>query len=359
MATEMKRLVPIFQFSTKPEKEELKLNNKLRNGIYNIDVFPCALCGASENHFLDIAEPAEKTFPYKFSWGLCRSCGLLQLTHRFDASSLTHFYQSGDYHRICMGDLPLTEHFELYYKVAGPSLLLDLELFNLKISGSNILDIGCGPGAALKYLKESGASVRGFDLDPKVIEYGKRYIHEIEVGDALTWDSSLEEFDYILMGCVLPHLSDPVAFLKTLHNRMHYSQKLIISAPNLDQCHAYSPGPFYEFLHIGHIHYFNAVTIERCANSAGFIVDQIIPRGAAMSVMLTKSEKIKHNENNAFFGSLTSIRFADLAHRGIDKPIQKKIHAFYRNPRRLMRSAIFKLRHFYRARRMSKMFSTD
>jgi 2-polyprenyl-3-methyl-5-hydroxy-6-metoxy-1,4-benzoquinol methylase len=243
-----------------------------------------------------------------------------------------------------MGDLPLRDHFELYYHVAGASLKLDMEILGLKIQGASILDIGCGPGALLKSLKDSGATVEGFDLDPHVIEYGKKFISEISVGDALDHSSPLGNFDYILMGCVLPHLSDPVAFLKSLHSRMNMTQKLVLTLPNLDQCFDYSPGPFYEFLHIGHIHYFNSTTIERCANSSGFIVDQIIPRGAAMVVLLTKTIHVIPNINNAFQQSLSAVRFSDFRYREIDKPIQKILRSYYRNPRRLIRIAIAKLR---------------
>lgn len=342
--TAIRHKVKVFQFASNPREQELVIREKLDNGTYRIQGFPCALCGADRNDFLEIAEQSEISNTTDFLWALCRSCGLLQLAQRFDDRSLTLFYQSGDYHRVCMGDLPPSEHFQLYYQVAGPSLMLDLNLLGVEIKKTRFLDIGCGPGAVLKFLKDSGGTVRGFDLDPNIIEFGRKFVEEIEVGDALSWDSPLQDFDLILMGCVLPHLANPVEFLKSLHDRMNFSQKVVLTLPNLDQCNEYSSGPFTEFLHIGHIHYFNAITIERCANSAGFVVEKIVPRGAAMAVLLTKTTVAPTNSNNAFLGSLTSIQFSDFSYRGVDRPIRKALRKFYRSPKRLIRSFVNKVR---------------
>lgn len=243
-----------------------------------------------------------------------------------------------------MGALPPAEHFSLYYNTAGPSLKIDLDILEVSLESASVLDVGCGPGGVLKYLKDQGCRVEGYDLDPHVVEYGKALIPEIFVGDALDFPSKIQEFDLVLLGCVLPHLQDPVNFLRRLGKKMNSHQKLILSLPNLDYCFEYSKQSFTDFLHLGHLFYFGFTTLERCVNEAGFTIEGSSPRGSAMVVVLKKSKKRIENRNNAFFATVSAINFMTIRLSGVGETMRKAQAKFDRSPVQVMRRVGRKMR---------------
>lgn len=239
------------------------------------------------------------------------------------------FYESGDYHNICMGGLSPENHWRLYSTVSGPRLALDLEAFGIDCRDVAILDIGCGPGAVLAHLKSKGATVRGFDVDPEVISFGRRYIADIFVADANDAVST-KDFDVVHLGCVLPHLNDPVSFLDKLHSEMeNENQHLVLSAPNLDGNYFYSSGPFAKFLHIGHLWYFNPTTMTELLKRTGFRVDGILSSGQAMVILAHKAKAPLPVTSNAFWESVTSINLTNARHNEYGKEIDDLLVDFY------------------------------
>lgn len=334
--------VDIFQYvnPSKANQVEERVSRAFESGKYQIEQFPCAIC--SENtDWLQVASSHPIGGGGRFAWEICRRCGLLQIRSRFDAGSTDLFYSSGDYHSVCMGDISVEEHWNLYSVCAGPALALNLGLLGVDIKHKKVLDIGCGPGAVLNHLKSLGAIVEGFDVDPAVISFGKQFIKEIRLGDA-NKEKISRNVDIVLLGCVLPHLSDPVFFLRSLRESMKSeNQSLILTLPNLDYCFEYSDVSFAKFLHVGHYFYLNAATIERMLNVAGFIVESMVPRGAAMAIRARKSDELLNNENNAFWTTVSAINFMNLRLSRVGKDIDAIAANWGRNSlaRRVLRKA--------------------
>ena len=309
--------VDLFQYANPAGISELRESFKqdFACGNYRLKRQPCEICGEQGNWLgVAVSETVDGgggNNPQRFKWEICGSCGLLQIRVRFDTQSTDLFYSSGDYHSLCMGDLSQEDHWALYSAVEGPKLGLNLNLMGMDVSTKSILDIGCGPGAVLYHLKSLGAVVAGFDVDPNVIEYGKKFIDEIRLGNANT-EQIPSEVNIVLLNCVLPHLSHPLAFLRKLRESMNTEQRLILTLPNLDYCFEYSDESFSKFLHIGHYFYFNVTTIERLLNLGGFSIESVVPRGAAMAIEAKKSSKPLLNENNAFWTSVSAINLMNI-----------------------------------------------
>ncbi|MGE3521180.1 MAG: glycosyltransferase [Vicinamibacterales bacterium] len=84
--------------------------------------------------------------------------------------------------------------------------------------GSRVLDVGCGPGAIGRLLKEKHCRVVGVDLDPRVAMNADAY-DELILRDAEEIDlrdESLEGFDYVLLLDILEHLRSPEGLLERL-----------------------------------------------------------------------------------------------------------------------------------------------
>jgi hypothetical protein len=72
---------------------------------------------------------------------------------------------------------------------------------------SRVVDIGCGQGEFVEFLREIGFAAEGFD---PVLQKSTTYLHP------RLWQQGEAEADLYIMRCVLPHLPDPWSFLKSL-----------------------------------------------------------------------------------------------------------------------------------------------
>ncbi|MBU4502101.1 MAG: hypothetical protein KKA79_05890 [Nanoarchaeota archaeon] len=86
---------------------------------------------------------------------------------------------------------------------------------------------------------------------------------------------------------------------------------VIIDVPNLEGCFDYSNTSFLDFLNIGHIWYFNSITLERLLNQANLSIDFLVNRGAAFTVVCSKVNKNISNKNNAYWNTVSSINYAN------------------------------------------------
>jgi 2-polyprenyl-3-methyl-5-hydroxy-6-metoxy-1,4-benzoquinol methylase len=105
-----------------------------------------------------------------------------------------------------------------------------------EFSGS-VLEIGCGNGATLKYLKESGLSnqVHGMELTEAMALEAKPHLDQLWVGDAesLIFSVESQKYDVVLCLDVLEHLIDPWSFVTEISRILKPGGMVIASIPNL------------------------------------------------------------------------------------------------------------------------------
>lgn len=300
--------VDIFKYSGSSGSLSEQFREKLSSGIYKIYPNSCPVCEGDS--FTNVANSHEG-----FKWGVCNSCGLLQMHARLRNEDLKLFYESGEYQAMCMGSLDDKTHFMLEHKVMSLYFLDIIEKLGLEQNGLSVMEIGCGSGGILYALKENGAIVKGYDLDQHRVEYGRQFLPEIETADAM--NNSLEwseKLDLLILSNMLEHLSDPQEFMRTIHSRIGDRRtRILIDIPNLEGSYAYSPGSFLDFLQISHIWYFSPITIERLLNQAGFRIEFVFNRGAAFTVVCEKADEAIVNTNNAYWNSISSINYANFA----------------------------------------------
>ena len=99
-----------------------------------------------------------------------------------------------------------------------------------------ILEIGCGCGAMMGYIKGMYPHTRmyGVELVPEVARIAK-HMGEVVCGNIENMDYPWEEgyFDYIIMGDVLEHLMDPKEVLIRIRNYLKEGGHIIVSMPNM------------------------------------------------------------------------------------------------------------------------------
>lgn len=309
--------IDIFQFScTSQSAHDIKHQfiKKINNKHYFIESFPCSICNGSD--FTPIASSKEG-----FKWGVCADCGLLQCHQRLCNQSLNCFYDSGEYQTICMGNLDDDIHYQLEYQVNALCFTEIFDKLNIPLKSKRILEIGCGSGGILRALHDQGAQVFGFDLDPYRISVGKKFLDSLYVADAMDDKVNLpEKLDYIVLSNILEHLSSPSVFLSQLWKKLKDNSqdfnkiKLLIDVPNLESASDYPGSSFLTFLHIAHLWYFNAITIERLLNNSGFEIEYIFSRNASFTIIAQPILTKKSNVNNAYWNSISSINYANFSH---------------------------------------------
>lgn len=112
----------------------------------------------------------------------------------------------------------------------------DIEPLLPAVSG-RVLEVGCGGGGTLAWLKESGraTSTVGIELSPDAAAIARTRVDEVHCGDADELLAGLAEssFDLVLCLDVLEHLVDPWATLNRVRSLVRPGGRVITSLPNI------------------------------------------------------------------------------------------------------------------------------
>lgn len=117
------------------------------------------------------------------------------------------------------------------------NLDVNLEFLNqtgLIISGTRVLEVGCGIGSIANELYHQGCDVVGTDISNSAIEYGqKKYVDvELKVGVAEMLEFEDESFDIVLSFDVLEHLNDVDVHLKEVMRVLSDEGYYLFQTPN-------------------------------------------------------------------------------------------------------------------------------
>lgn len=138
--------------------------------------------------------------------------------------------------------------------------------------GMSFLEIGCGTGAFLAYLRAKGVTrLLGIDHDPALAhvvpsevrgDFSCRDAHDVLA------DPALGPFDRVVMLDVLEHFTpeDALHLLQSLRSRLAPGGKVVIKVPN-----AGAPwGLQYQFGDLTHRTAFSPISIRQLADAAGY-----------------------------------------------------------------------------------------
>ncbi|HEY0656893.1 MAG TPA: methyltransferase domain-containing protein [Pyrinomonadaceae bacterium] len=103
------------------------------------------------------------------------------------------------------------------------------------VENKSVLDIACGTGYGLGFLKTKAKSVTGVDIDIEAVREAKKECDEkasVLIGDALRLPFADERFDVITSFETLEHLRERMMFLSELKRVLKQGGVLILSTPN-------------------------------------------------------------------------------------------------------------------------------
>lgn len=99
-----------------------------------------------------------------------------------------------------------------------------------------VLDIGCGGGALIAFLKGQypKTTAYGVEIVPEAADIAKYFANVIcDNVECMEFPWQKDFFDYIILGDVLEHLHEPENILKKLHKHLKPTGQIIVSVPNV------------------------------------------------------------------------------------------------------------------------------
>ena len=149
-----------------------------------------------------------------------------------------------------------------------------------------ILEIGCGCGAMMGYIKGMYPHTRmyGVELVPEVARIAK-HMGEVVCGNIENMDYPWEEgyFDYIIMGDVLEHLMDPKEVLIRIRNYLKEGGHIIVSMPNMKHYSVLLPllrWDVFPYMDSGildrtHVKMYTGTEIQNLVQSSGYEIETL------------------------------------------------------------------------------------
>ena len=242
------------------------------------DESACKICGSTEFEIAYVGPIRLGRFGHvseeDYQLRKCCSCEVIALPNLIE--DIASYYKGDNYRQEVDDSSDSSKFYQLH---DGE------QIQNLSITGTSIFrdkiiaDIGCGAGSFLDGIK--GFSKKAIAIEPsqnfktKLAEKG--YVSYSYVSEALEHYRS--SIDIAVSFSVLEHVSDPVLFLKEIHDLLVSRGKLVISTPNandilLDQL----PDDYGKFFYRkAHLWYFNSTALQFVLNLAGFKSIKIVP----------------------------------------------------------------------------------
>lgn len=141
-------------------------------------------------------------------------------------------------------------------------LLVGLIEKQRKLEGARILDVGCGSGKFVKYLRTKGYAA--FGLEPSRALYdaflSRDYFFNTTISDFLIHHPG-EEFDIIIVSDVLEHIDKPLPFIKDIRSIMSDGAILFISTPDTSSLLARLSGKSWHYYNRYHLSLFSKANL--------------------------------------------------------------------------------------------------
>jgi len=208
----------------------------------------------------------------------CMSCGTVQVGSIY--ADISPNYISLNYSDI--GKAHIWMNREHKFKAYEAFLKLIKKLYPEQYLSYKIIDVGCGTGGFLEYLKKHNFICYGFDASQAQVKYANN--SNLPVDAAVSADEYIyknpkyiNNFNITTLWDVLEHIRDPESFLKTLHILLVKNGLLYISVPSSGG-HVWKKPLYllfkkkYSFDPWEHVFFYNRKSLTMLLKKCGFTV---------------------------------------------------------------------------------------
>ena len=275
------------------------------DGVRVESVFTCALCGAEGRALYDGLRDQMFEAPGHWSLQCCSRCGLVWLHPRPLTTDIAKLYRQyhthtvppdrtgprrwrdrakqrvlakafgyGDGARFLGGRIVdrVLSSIEPLRELVGATLM-----WLHAAQRGRLLDVGCGSGAFLKWMRELGWQVHGVEPDPAAARVAKEECG-LDVTCGTLEDAALptHRFDAVTLNHVVEHLPDPVATLRECGRVLKPRGRLVITTPNVESLGRRWFRTAWRGLEVPrHLQLYSVETLAECARQAGLRVEVV------------------------------------------------------------------------------------
>lgn len=149
---------------------------------------------------------------------------------------------------------------------------IDLSVFYLKAKlNGRLLELGCGSGASLEFMKELGWQVEGVDFDPAAVEQAGRKGLTVHLGTLAEHKLPENTFDAIVARHFIEHVPDPIDVLRECRRLLKPGGLLVLITPNAHSWgHRLYLGDWRGLEPPRHLHIFTRSSLAATCSQAGF-----------------------------------------------------------------------------------------
>jgi SAM-dependent methyltransferase len=202
----------------------------------------------------------------------CPECGFVQLAQMLDPSFYDDYLMTSS-HSAQMKTFQQAQASEFVRRFG--------------LSGKRVIEVGCGDGNYLDYLRQAGANVAGIEASSRFQELSRKRGFTVFSG-YVSRESAIPEapWDGFVTRQVLEHVPDPNGFLQGIRASLASSAAGLVEAPSLEQ--SLDNGRFYDFF-ADHVNYFSARTLRYALERNGFeVIDVSREMGGEYNVVLVR-----------------------------------------------------------------------
>ena len=224
----------------------------------------------------------------------CTQCNFLFTQNIPDEESIGSYYASDEY--ISHSDTKRGIVNRLYHIARNIMLGKKYRLIKKLSSGKNLLDIGCGTGYFLNYMKNKGFQTQGIEINEQARNFGKQHfgLNIIHPKKLLNGEIN-QKFKVVTLWHVLEHLYQPGLYLQRISEILDNDGVLILALPNPESYDA----KFYQKFWAGydvprHIWHFTPQTIDKLT-SANYTITKLkrLPFDSFYNSLLSEKYRIK------------------------------------------------------------------
>jgi 2-polyprenyl-3-methyl-5-hydroxy-6-metoxy-1,4-benzoquinol methylase len=148
----------------------------------------------------------------------------------------------------------------------------DFKVMSLPSSArGRLLEVGCGSGDLIVFMKQKGWAVTGVDTDPLAVQKARSRRLPVYCGTLETAGFSANDMDVIVMNHVIEHTPDPAGMLRECYRILKAGGRLMVTTPNHESWgHSLFRKNWRGLEPPRHLFIFNPASLLRLIHQAGF-----------------------------------------------------------------------------------------
>jgi 2-polyprenyl-3-methyl-5-hydroxy-6-metoxy-1,4-benzoquinol methylase len=258
----------------------------------------CPVCG-SNNILYQLVVKDYTVSKQSFEIWQCNSCTVRFTQNIPNQEAIGAFYKSENY--ISHSDTKKGLVNWLYHLVRKKTLRSKKKLIikESQLQKAQVLDIGCGTGAFLYDMQQSGWSITGIEPDENAREKAGQLLEIPVYPPEKLFDLNSSAYDVITMWHVLEHVHDLHGYLKQINNLLKDDGILFIAVPNYTSSDAAMYKQHWAAYDVPrHLYHFSPPSMEQLLQQHGMQVKKIEPMWFDSFYVCLLSEQYKNGKSN-------------------------------------------------------------